>query len=169
MTFRVTILSLNTGCRLKILEHLWSVKGPPTTRTTSCCGFWAIGETPTGSKDPVALRRAALGVIRQILENKLRLPLADCLEQALANQHCGLDPAARPGLVQDLLQFFAERLKVALKEQGVRHDLITAVFALEKPEGGAEDDGQADHCQKGNRQVNVLVHHRLEHQRARRG
>ena len=106
----------------------------------SLAGFWAIGETPTGSKDPFALRRAALGVIRLILENKLRLPLADCLDQALANQQTPLDPAARPELVQDLLQFFAERLKVALKEQGVRHDLITAVFALKKPDGGAEDD-----------------------------
>ena len=103
-------------------------------------GFWAIDETPTGSRDPFALRRAALGVIRLILENKLRLPLAELLETALAAQHCQLDPAARPGLVQDLLAFFADRLKVALKDQGLRHDLITAVFAVAKPDGGAEDD-----------------------------
>ena len=106
----------------------------------SLAGFWAIDEKPTGSKDPFALRRAALGVIRLIVENGLRLPLADCLEQALANQHCDLDPAARPGLVQDLLHFFADRLKVALKERGVRHDLIAAVFALKSADGGAEDD-----------------------------
>ena len=51
-----------------------------------------------------------------------------------------LDPAARPGLVQNLLAFFADRMKVALKDQGLRHDLITAVFAVAKPNGGAEDD-----------------------------
>jgi len=106
----------------------------------SLAGFWAIGETPTGSKDPFALRRAALGVIRLILENKLRLPLADCLDAALAGQHCAVSAADRPGLVQDLLHFFAERLKVALREQGVRHDLIAAVFAVERPGGGTEDD-----------------------------
>lgn len=106
----------------------------------SLAGFWAIGETPTGSKDPFALRRAALGVIRLILENKLRLPLADSLEAALAGQHCDLDPSAHPGLVTDLLHFFADRLKVALREKGVRHDLIAAVFAVERPGGGTEDD-----------------------------
>lgn len=78
-------------------------------------GFWSIDEKPTGSKDPYALRRAALGVIRIILDNGLRLPLS----------FCG----------NDLLAFFADRLKVYLKEQGARHDLIDAVFAL-----GNQDD-----------------------------
>ncbi|HXS08194.1 MAG TPA: glycine--tRNA ligase subunit beta [Rhizomicrobium sp.] len=77
-------------------------------------GFFAAGEKPTGSGDPFALRRAALGVIRILLENKLRLPLT---------------------VSGDLLAFFADRLKVALREKGVRHDLIDAVFAL-----GGEDD-----------------------------
>ncbi len=78
-------------------------------------GFWAIDEKPTGSKDPYALRRAALGVIRIILDKNLRVPM---------NRGGG-----------DLLAFFADRLKVHLKEQGARHDLIDAVFAL-----GNQDD-----------------------------
>jgi len=77
-------------------------------------GFFAAGEKPTGSGDPFALRRAALGVIRIILENRLRYPLM---------------------LSDELLSFFADRLKVALKEKGVRHDLIDAVFSI-----GHEDD-----------------------------
>ena len=91
-------------------------------------GFWSIGEKPTGSKDPFALRRAALGVIRLIIENKLRLPLRRVFAKALL-QH-GVDDEARADeLTADLLAFFADRLKVHLREQGVRHDLITAVFA----------------------------------------
>ena len=78
-------------------------------------GFWAIDEKPTGSKDPYALRRAALGVIRIILDKSLRLRL----------RHGG----------EDLLAFFADRLKVYLRESGARHDLIDAVFAL-----GGQDD-----------------------------
>jgi glycyl-tRNA synthetase beta chain len=100
-------------------------------------GFFAIDEKPTGSKDPFALRRAALGVIRLILENKLRLGLRDVLASsfhaygtAVAGSGRGLIDAAK-----DLMEFFADRLKVALKEQGARHDLISAVFAL-----GTEDD-----------------------------
>ncbi len=77
-------------------------------------GFWSIDEKPTGSKDPYALRRAALGVIRIILENNLRVPM---------------DKGG------DLLSFFADRLKVYLKDKGARHDLIDAVFAL-----GNQDD-----------------------------
>lgn len=81
--------------------------------------FWGIDEKPTGSKDPYALRRAALGVIRMILENGLRLNLAP-LFGAQAD---------------DLLAFFADRLKVHLREKGMRHDLVDAVFAL-----GGQDD-----------------------------
>ena len=78
-------------------------------------GFWAIDEKPTGSKDPYALRRAALGVIRIILDKSLRLRMNKGGE--------------------DLLAFFADRLKVYLKDQGARHDLIDAVFSL-----GGQDD-----------------------------
>jgi glycyl-tRNA synthetase beta chain len=93
-------------------------------------GFFSIGETPTGSKDPFALRRAALGVIRLILENGLRLPLATAFRQAfIIGGERSHDPTPA------LLDFFADRLKVHLREQGTRHDLIAAVFAL-----GGEDD-----------------------------
>jgi glycyl-tRNA synthetase beta chain len=101
----------------------------------SLVGFFSIDEKPTGSKDPFALRRAALGVIRLILENRLRLPLARVFRQAFViggeagKGALGTEPTA------DLLAFFADRLKVHLREQGVRHDLISAVFAL-----GNEDD-----------------------------
>jgi glycyl-tRNA synthetase beta chain len=79
--------------------------------------FWSIGEKPTGSRDPYGLRRAALGVIRLIVENRLRLPLRRFLKE------------------DDLLAFFADRLKVQMREKGVRHDIVDAVFAV-----GYEDD-----------------------------
>ncbi len=93
-------------------------------------GFWSIGEKPTGSKDPFALRRAALGVIRLIVENRLRLPLGQALGMALSGYGARDEDTAR-----DLLDFFADRLKVSLRDRGTRHDLISAVFAL-----GGEDD-----------------------------
>jgi len=89
-------------------------------------GFWAIDEKPTGSKDPYALRRAALGVIRLIVENKLRLPILKVAAAANAGRPNDIDR-----LASDLLSFFADRLKVQVREQGARHDLVDAVFALE--------------------------------------
>ena len=141
-------------------------------------GFWAIDEKPTGSKDPYALRRAALGVIRIVVENELRLPLRlqlwrhfsavrrdENLAEAIALLHplneqilnlsatdielavklevlvsAKAKQLAGPVLVQahsylkqthDLLAFFADRLKVTLREDGARHDLVDAVFALD--------------------------------------
>jgi glycyl-tRNA synthetase beta chain len=82
--------------------------------------FWSIEEKPTGSKDPYALRRAALGVIRIILDNKIRLRL-----QALCSEELH-----KRDVAVDLLGFFADRLKVQLREQGARHDLVDAVFSL---------------------------------------
>lgn len=79
--------------------------------------FWSIGEKPTGSRDPFALRRAALGIIRIVVENKLRLPLGTFFT------------------APDLMGFFAERLKVQMREKGVRHDVVDAVLAV-----GNEDD-----------------------------
>ena len=119
-------------------------------------GFWAIDEKPTGSKDPYALRRAALGVIRLVLENEVRLSLmeefqyqsgqllAQIVEVTTEIPVAGVEAevrspsrgllAARASVIRtfqkDLLAFFAERLKVYLREQGARHDLIDAVFAL---------------------------------------
>lgn len=92
-------------------------------------GFWAIDEKPTGSKDPFALRRAALGVIRIVLENNLRLPLKDLFKSSRD------EFSSDEKLVDDLLSFFADRLKVYLRDQGARHDLIDAVFSL-----GGQDD-----------------------------
>ncbi len=119
-------------------------------KVDSLVGFFTINEKPTGSKDPFALRRAALGAIRLITENKLRLPLLPLLEtaQQLVHTHLGKSGAVGSALreaagwnrlvdseILALLDFFADRLKVALREKGVRHDLIAAVFAL-----GGEDD-----------------------------
>jgi len=87
-------------------------------------GFWAIDEKPTGSKDPFALRRAALGVVRIVLENRVRLPLRSSVQ--LGNFQVG-DAVAD---ANDLTAFFADRLKQYLRDQGQRHDLIDAVFAL---------------------------------------
>ena len=95
-------------------------------------GFFAIDEKPTGSKDPFALRRAALGVIRLVLENGLRLPLRRIFAFAVSQYPATI---RRDEAVEDLLAFFADRLKVHLREQGVRHDLVSAVFALD-----GEDD-----------------------------
>ena len=82
-------------------------------------GFWAIDEKPTGSKDPFALRRAALGVIRLILDNHLTLPLAD-----------RLTPAGAGAGGADLLGFFQDRLKTYLRDRGIRHDVIDACIAM---------------------------------------
>jgi glycyl-tRNA synthetase beta chain len=103
-------------------------------------GFFAIGEKPTGSGDPYALRRAALGIIRIIRENQLRLELRhlvrDALEQVLER------PANQPddlSLIDDLIAFLAERLRVQLRAEGARHDVLAAVFAA-KGEQGTDDD-----------------------------
>jgi len=117
-------------------------------------GFWAIDEKPTGSKDPYALRRAALGVIRIVLENELRLPLthlfgyavqvwnassiAHVKEQfkawakphAQATLHSTIVQAHAAYTASQIRDFFADRLKIQLKARGSRHDLIDAVFAL---------------------------------------
>jgi glycyl-tRNA synthetase beta chain len=136
----------------------------------SLVGFFAIDEKPTGSKDPFALRRAALGAIRLIVENRLRVPLLEVLkagcrliasfqlqgrrqsqQEAVRSsggrleisqtmpsriaEHEEIETRISSKVPSELLDFFADRLKVALREKGVRHDLISAVFAL-----GGEDD-----------------------------
>lgn len=98
-------------------------------------GFWAIGEKPTGSGDPYQLRRAALGVIRIVLENDLRVPLATYIAKAEGLLTNAKKTGKSDGVRDDLLSFFADRLKVFLKDQGKRHDLIDAVFSL-----GGQDD-----------------------------
>ncbi len=109
-------------------------------------GFWAVDEKPTGSKDPFALRRAALGVIRLILDRGIRLRLAkvfaahaETVARSVRGTAVKDSEAAqffvRDEVMDDLLAFFADRLKVQLREQGARHDLVDAVFAL-----GDQDD-----------------------------
>lgn len=130
-----------------IAEH-YSPQGPsdrcPSAPVSVCLaladkidtlvGFWGIDEKPTGSKDPFALRRAALGVVRLVLENHLRLPLRTVFVEAL--KAYAVPFVASPDvLANDLRAFFADRLKVFLREKGIRHDLVSAVFAL-----GHEDD-----------------------------
>lgn len=131
--------------------------------------FWLIEETPTGSRDPFGLRRAALGIVRLILENQLRLPLVGLLQQAaeqaslsafeseVALKQAALDdvgvgeiPIVATAEIETedhaeygevfsstllAFRFIVDRLKTHLREDGVRHDLVTAVFAL-----GEEDD-----------------------------
>ncbi|HET6182252.1 MAG TPA: glycine--tRNA ligase subunit beta [Acetobacteraceae bacterium] len=105
-----------------------SVAAALADKLDQLAGFFAIGEKPTGSGDPYALRRAALGVIRIVRENGLRLPLAPLIAQAGA-------AFATPASVNDLLGFIAERLRVQLRAEGARHDVLAAVFAA-----GGDDD-----------------------------
>ncbi|MBU1346568.1 MAG: glycine--tRNA ligase subunit beta [Alphaproteobacteria bacterium] len=111
-------------------------------------GFFAIDEKPTGSKDPFALRRAALGVIRLILDNGHRVPLTDVCEYAMrragperpvaisdwtqtaVNNDDGRKMNSEIEVGYEVVAFFADRLKVLLRDQGKRHDLVDAVFAL---------------------------------------
>ncbi len=109
----------------------------------SLTGLFAAGEKPTGSKDPFALRRAALSILRIILENRLSLSLTELIAQALkplpssllAEQEedkgllAGLTSKKGAAVAEDVLVFTIDRLKHMLKNEGVRHDLITAVFA----------------------------------------
>ena len=103
------------------------------------CAFFGIGLKPTGSKDPFALRRAAIGSIEIIVSSGLRLPLTLAIRGALANraaQATSSEAAHKlDSTAPEILDFFADRLKVQQREAGVRHDLIDAVFAL-----GSEDD-----------------------------
>jgi len=92
-------------------------------------GMFGIGERPTGSKDPYALRRAALGVIRLIMENDLRLPLIEVVAVARESYKEGLlvDPQ---GSAASLIDFISDRLKVHLRDLGYGHDVVSAAFAV---------------------------------------
>jgi len=98
-------------------------------KVDTLAGFFAIEDRPTGSKDPYALRRAALGMIRILLENGLRVPLQSTFDRAIQQVAPNV-----PDIIlltrTLLLAFFADRLKVLLRDQGKRHDLVDAVFAL---------------------------------------
>ena len=100
-------------------------------------GFWAIDEKPTGSKDPYALRRAALGVIRLVLGNGVKSALVPLFKSHFAERDQGtlrpFSAGAYDDKAADLLSFFHDRLKVYLKDQGIRHDVIDA--CLSDPSG----------------------------------
>lgn len=119
-------------------------------------GLFAINEKPTGSKDPFALRRAAIGIIRIILENKLSIPLRIALENSLKHyppkllkqiqenneevkksilKRTKATKTKSSDVIDELMDFFGERLKALLKSENIRHDLIAAVF-----DDGNEDD-----------------------------
>ncbi len=122
-----------------------SVAAALADRIDTLVGFFAIGEKPTGSRDPFALRRAALGVIRLILENALSLGLRSVFENAYEiyegslSQRIRRDRLAMDGIVEDrksadevareLMEFVADRLKTHLRDRGIRHDRIAAVFS----------------------------------------
>ncbi len=93
-------------------------------------GFFAIDEKPTGSKDPYALRRAALGVIRLVLENGVRASLTKLTHPAVVMIVSGRNLSMDKANSTSLLAFFADRLTVLLRDKGQRHDLVAAVFAL---------------------------------------
>ncbi|HEX5477450.1 MAG TPA: glycine--tRNA ligase subunit beta, partial [Burkholderiales bacterium] len=103
------------------------------------CAFFGIGQKPTGSKDPFALRRAAIGSIEIILNSGMRLPLTTAVRGSLANCASQADSSEAAHRLDrtapEIVAFFADRLKVQQREAGVRHDLVDAVFAL-----GNEDD-----------------------------
>ena len=103
-------------------------------RIDTLVGFFGIKEFPTGSKDPYALRRSALGVIRLILENDLRINLSGIFEFA-GQQYGQWDQGQFAEISGDLLNFLNDRLTVALREKGFSHDLVNALFAR-----GGEDD-----------------------------
>ncbi|SEI16585.1 glycine--tRNA ligase subunit beta [Tardiphaga sp. OK245] len=150
----------------RVPTDLVSVAVALADKLDTLVGFWVINEKPTGSKDPFALRRAALGVIRLTLDNGLPIQLSNILKVAIDGFEdpmergsiivdrassvtpVGLSPRVFGGhksleetsavagrIVPDLLAFFADRLKVQLRDQGARHDLVDAVFAL-----GGQDD-----------------------------
>jgi glycyl-tRNA synthetase beta chain len=98
-------------------------------------GFFAVGEKPTGSGDPYALRRAALGIIRILRDNALRVGLRGLIRAAADGIAADVPTAAEAGVVtNDIMAFVAERLRVQLRGEGARHDVLSAVFA------SADDD-----------------------------
>ena len=105
----------------EVPKSLTSIVVALADKIDTLTSFWAINEKPTGSKDPFALRRSALGLIRIIIENDIRISLSDIL--ALGND--GAD-------IEDLKYFIHQRMKVFLRDQSLRHDLIDACLSLDK-------------------------------------
>ena len=93
-------------------------------------GFWLIDEKPTGSKDPYALRRAALGVIGIVLERRIKVSLRTVVEKHFENSY-GKEYLDVADKIDHLMLFFEDRLKVQLRDQKARHDLVDAVLSAE--------------------------------------
>lgn len=123
--------------------HPVSVAVALAEKFDSLCGFWDIGERTTGSRDPYALRRTALGIVRIVLKNNLRFDLSTLIEWATESilvdrsrrEHPDMCAGISPGLLADfegLLKFFATRLRQHLRDKGENYELIDAVFAAEQ-------------------------------------
>ena len=116
--------------------HPVSVAVALADKIDTLTGFWAIDEKPTGSKDPYALRRAALGVIRLVLGNGVRMGQLSLVQTAMTVLSAQLQAApdsentTNLEIPLNLLSFFHDRLKVYLKDQGIRHDVIDACLAM---------------------------------------
>ncbi len=116
----------------------------------SLVGFFAINERPTGSKDPFALRRCALGILRLVIENNLRLSFKEILDVTLkcypeairAQIKASPNPelSADEHLISEIMAFLRDRLQVMLKDQNTRHDLVQAAFSVTLSNGHQEDD-----------------------------
>lgn len=123
------------GAEDTLPTHSTAIAVALADKLDSLVGLFAAGEKPTGSKDPFALRRAALGIIRILLENTVRLSLRDTLNAAIAALPQAVQPEDASALTQELLGFFHDRLKVLLRDQNIGHDVIESVL-----DGGKEDD-----------------------------
>ena len=132
---------LDDEVAIAIADH-YSPKGPNDTcpsdpvsivlalaeKIDTLVGFFAIGEKPTGSKDPFALRRAALGIIRLILENNVRIDLYQPIIKSVELYKFSSDDFDQKDFSLEMLNFFWDRLKVYSKDKGLRHDIIGAGF-----------------------------------------
>ncbi|QFT96541.1 Glycine--tRNA ligase beta subunit [Roseovarius sp. THAF8] len=121
-------------------SHPVSVTVALADKLDTLAGFWAIDEKPTGSKDPFALRRAALGVIRLVLENGISTSMLHFFDQAMRRAKEEASPDRKDVELKELddrvsivslMDFFHDRLKVYLRDQGIRHDVIDACIAME--------------------------------------
>ncbi|MDP1975636.1 MAG: glycine--tRNA ligase subunit beta [Alphaproteobacteria bacterium] len=116
-------------------KELVSISLAIADKMDALVGFFANDMKPTGSKDPYALRRAALGIIRLILENNLRIPLFKLIEISYKSYGSKVSTTDFNVLKSEIMEFFVDRLKVFLREKGIRHDYINAIFSQ-----GQEDD-----------------------------
>ncbi len=112
--------------------------------------FFMIGEKPTGSRDPFALRRAALGIIRTIIESNIRIPLSTAFDYAITSHAASPRPADKLAMIDafgvqptkvifEVVTFLIDRLKVHMRERGIGHDLISAAFGKEGEREGIDD------------------------------